>query len=91
MEGNMVTTKLDEKTLMEVAMAGKGIYVRAISPNTGLNSVYDEINKLEKSKYELKIYTDFAEMFQWPFCVALVLLLAESLISNKKTRLKIFG
>ena len=84
--GNTVMSKLDEKTLQETAMAGKGVYVRATTANMGLNNVYDEINKLEKAEYEAKIYTDFAEMFQWPFGVALVFLLAELLISNRKNR-----
>ena len=74
-----------------MAMAGKGVYVRATTANMGLNNVYDEINKLEKAEYEAKIYTDFAEMFQWPFGVALVFLLAELLISNRKNRFRIFG
>ena len=89
--GNTVITKLDEKTLQEVAMAGKGIYVRATTANMGLNNVYDEINKLEKSEYDAKIYTDFAEMFQWPFGVVLAFLLIELLISNRKNRFRIFG
>ena len=88
--GNTVMTRLDEKTLQETAMAGKGIYVRATTSNMGLNNVFDEINKLAKSEYEAKIYTDFAEMFQWPFGVALVFLLAELLISNRKNRFRIF-
>ena len=88
--GNTVMTKLDEKTLQETAMAGKGIYVRATAANMGLNNVYDEINKLEKAEFEAKIYTDFAEMFQWPFGAALVFLLAELLISNRKNRFRLF-
>jgi len=88
--GNTVMTRLDEKTLQEMAVAGKGIYVRATTANMGLNNVYDEINKLEKSEYEALIYTDFAEMFQWAFGAALVFLLAELLISNRKNRFRIF-
>jgi Ca-activated chloride channel family protein len=88
--GNTVMSKLDEKTLQEVAMAGKGIYVRATAANMGLNNVYDEINKLEKAEYDAKIYTDFAEMFQWPFGVALVFLLVELLISNRRNRFRLF-
>jgi Ca-activated chloride channel family protein len=83
-QGNVVMTRLDEKTLQQVAVAGKGIYVRATSSNMGLNNVYDEINKLAKSEYDAKIYTDFAEMFQWAFGVAWLLLAVELFISNRK-------
>jgi Ca-activated chloride channel family protein len=89
--GNTVMTRLDEKTLQEVAMAGKGIYVRATTANMGLNNVYDEIGKLDKAEYDAKVYTDFAEMFQWPFGAALAFLLIELLISNRKNRFRIFG
>jgi Ca-activated chloride channel family protein len=64
--------------------------VRATTANMGLNNVYDEINKLEKGEYDAKIYTDFAEMFQWFFGVALLFMLAELLISNRKNRFRIF-
>jgi Ca-activated chloride channel family protein len=89
-DGNTVMTRLDEKTLQEMAIAGNGIYVRATTANMGLNNVYDEINKLEKTEYEVKNYTEFAEMFQWFFGVALLFLLAELLISNRKNRFRIF-
>ena len=89
--GTTVISKLDEKTLQEMAMVGNGVYVRATTANMGLNNVYDEINKLEKSEYDAKIYTDFAEMFQWPLGVALVFLLAELLISNRRNRFRIFS
>jgi Ca-activated chloride channel family protein len=89
--GNIVMSKLDEKTLADMAAAGKGVYVRATAANMGLNDVYDEINKLEKKEYEAKIYVDFAEMFQWPFGAALAFLLLELLISNRKSRFRIFG
>jgi Ca-activated chloride channel family protein len=88
--GNTVMTRLDEKTLQEIAMAGKGIYARATTANMRLDEVYNEINKLEKSEYEAKVYTDFAEMFQWAFGAALVFLLAELLMSNRKNRFRIF-
>ena len=88
--GSVVMSKLDEKTLQEVALAGKGIYVRATAPNMGLNDVFDEISKLETSEYDAKIYTDFAEMFQYPFGIALVLLLIELLISDKKNKFRLF-
>ena len=89
--GNVVMTKLDEETLQEIAIAGKGIYVRATTANMGLNTVFDEINKLEKTEFEAKIYADFAEMFQWFFGVAVLFLLSELLISNRKNRFRIFG
>ena len=87
---NIVMTKLDEKTLKELAIAGNGVYIQATSANLGLNTIFDEINKLEKTEYETKIYTDFAEMFQWSFGAALLFLFVELLISNRKNRFRLF-
>ena len=46
--GTTVVTKLDEPGFQQIAFAGKGIYVRASSAETGLNTIFDEINKMEK-------------------------------------------
>jgi len=89
-EGNVVMTRLDERTLQETAIAGGGIYVRATTANMGLNDVFDEISRLETTEFESLVYADFAEMFQWAFGAAFVLLLAEALISNRKNRFRIF-
>ena len=89
-EGKVVMTALDEKTLQEMTLAGKGIYVRATTANMGLNNVFDEIRKMEKIEYETKIYSDFAEMFQWFFGAVFLFLLVELLISNRKNRFRIF-
>jgi Ca-activated chloride channel family protein len=91
--GNVVMTRLEEETLQKMAIAGNGMYMRATTANMGLilNNMHDEINKLEKAEYEVKNYTDFAEMFQWSFAAALLILLAELLISNRKNRFRIFS
>ena len=45
---NTVVTRLDEPTLQQTALAGKGIYVRANMAETGLNTIFDDVNKMEK-------------------------------------------
>jgi Ca-activated chloride channel family protein len=90
-DGNVVMSRLDEKTLQETASAGKGIYVRATASNMGLTDVLDEIDHLEKTEYDAKIIVDYAELFQWPFGAALLLLLVELLVSYKKNnKFKLF-
>ena len=90
--GNIVMTKLEEEPLSKMAIAGNGIYNRATTSNMVqiLNNFHEEINKLDKTEYEAKVYTDFAEMFQWSFGAAVLFLLAELLISNRRNRFRIF-
>ncbi|HIE45230.1 MAG TPA: VWA domain-containing protein [Flavobacteriaceae bacterium] len=71
--------EIDEKLLKYIAKETKGKYFRATS-NSKLNKIYDEINKLEKTKIEEFKYTNFEEMFR-PFVLfAGFLLLFEMLL-----------
>ncbi len=94
-EGNTVVTKLNEQTLQEIASAGSGIYVRASNSDAGLNNVLDAINKLEKRQFDSKMYSDYEDRFQWFVSAALLLLLIETFLSERKSklyqRLNLFG
>lgn len=84
--GKTVITKLDELTLQKIASAGEGIYVRANNTSAGLNEVFEEINKMEKQRYESKMFSDYEDRFQYFIALALFLLLLELLIFEKKSR-----
>ena len=83
-QGNTIITKLDEQMLQKIAAAGNGIYVRASNSNVGLEKIYDDIEKLDKSEIEAKVFTDYEDQFQWFVGAAIVLLLIEILISSGK-------
>ena len=86
-EGNTVITKLDEKTLQEIATAGNGIFVRATNADAGLNYVLDAIGKLEKKEFESKMYSDYEDRFQWFIAAAFILLLIETFLTERKSKL----
>lgn len=92
--GNTVVTKLNEQILQEIAATGSGVYVHATNSDAGLNSVLDAIDKLEKKQFESKMYSDYEDRFQWAIAPALLLLLIETFISERRSRiysrLKIF-
>ncbi len=83
-EGNTVITKLDDNMLRQIAEIGDGIYRRASNSNVGLDEIYDEINKSEKSEVDSKIFTDYEDQFQWFLGAAIILLILELLISSGK-------
>lgn len=64
---------IDEKLLKEIAFETGGKYFRA-KDNEGLTGIYDEINRLEKSKVEFTTHTRHTEKF-FPFVAAALLLL----------------
>lgn len=83
-EGNIIVTKLDEKTLSEIASLGKGLYVKATNANSGLNMLYDEINKMEKG--EQTAYVDLEDKFMFFVVIAFILILADVFIMERKNR-----
>ncbi|MBL7893039.1 MAG: VWA domain-containing protein [Bacteroidia bacterium] len=85
-EGNTVITKLNEQMLQELASAGNGAYVHASNSETGLNAILDEVNKLEKKNYESKMYSDYDDKFYYFLAPALLLIILELLISERKSK-----
>ena len=94
-EGNVVVTKLNENMLQQIAAAGQGIYVRANNAQVGLNTLFNEINKMEEAEIESLIYSEYEEQFQWFLALALFLILIDFLILERKNKflknVKLFG
>ncbi len=85
MFGNMTFVKqkveIDEKTLSKMASDTGGRYFRA-TDKTKLKAIYDEINRLEKSKVEVFEHITYHELFLSWLLVALGLLVVEFLMSH---------
>lgn len=93
--GNVVVSKLNEEMCREIAQAGGGIYVRCDNSNTATKAIQKELNKLAAQEIETQVYTDYNEQFQSFALLALLLLVIDYFIFNRKnkaiTRLDIFG
>lgn len=70
--------EIDEDLLKEIASETKGKYFRA-TDNTSLKEIYNEIDKLEKTKIEEFKYYNYQEMYRSLVLLALGLLLLEFL------------
>jgi len=71
--------EIDEAVLKDIASKTGGSYFRA-TDNNKLIEVYAEIDKLEKSKIDVRQFTRKEEKYLMPAIVAFVLLALESLI-----------
>jgi Ca-activated chloride channel family protein len=85
--GNTVVTKLDADLLQNIADAGKGKFVRATNNDDGLELIMKEINSMEKKEFGTKMFTDYEDQYQYFIGAALLLLLIEFLMSEKKSKL----
>ncbi|GAB3935655.1 VWA domain-containing protein [Mucilaginibacter myungsuensis] len=81
-----VLTKLNEEMCKEIAAAGEGSYVRATNANSGMNIVMDQIGKIQRKEVDSKSFRDYEDRFQIFIGIALVLLLVEFFISNRKSQ-----
>ncbi|MFA8434256.1 MAG: VWA domain-containing protein [Marinifilaceae bacterium] len=93
--GNVVISKLDESMLQQIAEAGGGLPIRANNTTTGLNRLFNEINKMDKTELEQRVYSDYDEKFQYFIAIGLLLLLLEFLILERKNKhlkdIRLFG
>ena len=73
--------EIDEALLKEIAKETKGKYFRA-TDNTSLKEIYDEIDKLEKTKIEEFKYYNYQEMYRDLVFLALGFLILEFILRN---------
>jgi Ca-activated chloride channel family protein len=85
-DGNTVITKLDQTTLEKIAAEGKGIFVRASSGDDGLETIMKEIGKMDKKAFGTKQFSNYEDRFQYFIGAALLLLILEFIISNRKSK-----
>lgn len=77
----MADVKIDEETLRQIARTTGGEYFRA-TDKSKLEAIYEQINRLEKSKVEISEFTVYHEQYLGWALAGLLLLLAEFLLSN---------
>lgn len=85
-EGNTVVTRLDERVLQQIASDTGGKYVRSTAAGIGLNEIYADIGRMKKSDIEGKVFTEYNDQFQYFVGLALLILLIELLIMERKNR-----
>ncbi len=86
-EGNLVVSKLDEKTLEEIAITSGGAYIRASNQSVGLQEIVAEIDQMEKKKATALNFSDFNDQFPYLLWGALALLLIEFAMIPRKNRI----
>lgn len=82
-EGDVVMSRLDESTLMEVADASGGRYFRASNTDRELAVIEEEIAKMQQGELESRMMAYYEERFQVPLAVALAFLVAATFIPER--------
>jgi Ca-activated chloride channel family protein len=84
--GNVVTTRLEEGILRGMAETTGGRYVRVTPGSTAFEDLMDEIAGGEGEELEAREITQFEEQYQLFLGVAIALLLAETLVPDRRKR-----
>lgn len=83
-KGQVVKTKLNESLLQQIAAATGGFYLPLRGANT-IETLYERgLAPMPKSEGKEKLVRRYHEQFHWPLAAAMVLLLVEFLLPERK-------
>lgn len=78
-------SQIDEASLKKIAEITGGKFYRA-TDYKNLQSIYNQIDSLEKTKVKIHNFTEYNELFAYPLILALALLMLERLLANTRFR-----
>jgi Ca-activated chloride channel homolog len=85
--GNVIITRLDPSMLQDIAAKGNGSFaLLGTSGDEALDALLKRLNALQKNKYDDRIFTEYESEFQFLLIPALLLLLIDLFLSEKKTK-----
>lgn len=94
-QGNVVVSRLDDKTLMRIAEITGGIYIHSGAGVTGLFTLMEKLNSLEKQEFKTRVFAEYDERFQYFTGFAIFIILIDFLVRFRKntwlSRFKIFN
>lgn len=94
-EGKVIISKLNDELLSKIAIVGDGEFQLANTSNFGLTKIFTKLNAMNKEEISTRIYSEYEDQYQYLIGFALLLLLLDLLILEKKnlrlSNFKFFG
>ncbi|HYE54931.1 MAG TPA: VWA domain-containing protein [Chitinophagaceae bacterium] len=84
LQGNTVITKLNETLLQQIAAASNGTYVKLDDTDAAVQQIVDQLRTIEQKSLQDAALIDYKSFFQWFVAAALLLLIVELLIPERK-------
>ena len=88
-DGQLIKTRFNEELLVNIANAGGGKYYPIIAGDEIIEDLRMELEKLDKREIEQRSFTDFASYFQYFLFFAIIFLLIEFIITERKQNIKL--
>jgi Ca-activated chloride channel homolog len=86
-QGKVVTSKVDEALLSQIAQEGKGIYSKTDN-EAGVRSIVESINKLPRKVVTENVYSNYSDYYIYFIVAGLALILLEFLLPESKIKIK---
>lgn len=86
-KGEMVVSKLNEEMLQQIAEITDGLYVRSSLQSIGLEEIVQSIEAMEKTELSTVRFEEYNEQYSLLVAIALVLLLLEFLLLDRRNPL----
>ncbi|REE27853.1 Ca-activated chloride channel family protein [Winogradskyella pacifica] len=80
-----VITRLDESTLKEIAAEANGVYINGSNTAKVVETIKEELDKMDKQEFESKQIADFKDQFQWFLAFGILLLFIDIFFLERKT------
>lgn len=84
LQGNIIISKLNEQELINIANAAGGIYQQLNDTDTVADKIMGQINSMEQKTIRDNSLLNFRSFFQWFLVVALIVLIGELFVSEKR-------
>lgn len=84
MDGNVVTTKLNEQMLRDIASAGNGIYTHANNSSNAVEETLKQLSKLNSQKFGTAQFASYESQYQYPLAAGIFFLILEVFIFERR-------
>ncbi|WP_298509560.1 VWA domain-containing protein [uncultured Kordia sp.] len=85
LQGEVVITRLNEKTLKDIASEGDGEYIDGTNTEEAVAFITDRLSTMNKTEFEAKKFSEFQDQFQWFLGLGIFLLLLDVFLLERKT------
>lgn len=84
-QGETVITRLNAENLEGIASSADGLYINGKNTDKVVESIREILNKMDKTEFEAKEFSDFKDQFQWFLGFAIFFLFVDVFLLERKT------
>lgn len=84
--GEVVVSKLNTHVLRQISKETDGAYINGTNTREVVDFLMESISEMEKKEFEATVFSDYEDQFQWFLGLALLLLILDVFVLERKTQ-----